>query len=45
MREKSLATDGASFKTSVITGNATAPPPSDVAPPMKDPISIVMVIG
>jgi hypothetical protein len=45
MSEKSLATDGASFRMRVITGKATAPPPSEVAPPMKDPMSIVTVIG
>ena len=30
--EKSLATVGQTFKAKVITGNATAPPPSDVIP-------------
>ena len=30
--EKSLATVGATFNAKVITGNATAPPPSDVIP-------------
>jgi hypothetical protein len=45
MREKSLATEGANLRTRVITGKATAPPPSEVAPPMKDPISMVMVMG
>jgi hypothetical protein len=28
-----------------MTGNATAPPPSAVAPPMNDPKIIVIVIG
>lgn len=45
MNEKSLAIDGARCRTRVITGNATAPPPSAVAPPMNDPMIIVMVIA
>ena len=43
--EKSLATEGDRWRTKVMTGNATAPPPSDVAPPIKEPTSMVMVIG
>jgi len=42
--EKSLATEGGSLRTRVITGNATAPPPSEVAPPIADPKIIVIVI-
>ncbi len=45
MKEKSLATDGVRWRTRVMTGNATAPPPSAVAPPMNDPKIMVMVIG
>jgi predicted HAD superfamily phosphohydrolase YqeG len=45
MKEKSLAMVGDKWRTSVMTGKATAPPPSAVAPPMKDPTSMVMVIG
>ena len=32
IREKSLATVGQTFNAKVITGNATAPPPSEVIP-------------
>ena len=45
MNEKSLAMDGAKWRTRVMTGNATAPPPSAVAPPMKDPTIMVIVIA
>jgi len=45
MNEKSLATEGGICKAKVMTGKATAPPPSDVAPPIKDPNAIVMDIG
>ncbi len=45
MSEKSLAIEGAKCRTRVMTGNATAPPPSEVAPPMKAPKIIVMVIA
>ena len=31
-RLKSRATSGGTLRTSVITGKATAPPPTDVAP-------------
>ena len=36
--EKSLATFGSIFNSKVITGNATAPPPSEVMP--KDKLRI-----
>ncbi len=45
MKEKSLATAGGMCKANVMTGKATAPPPSDVAPPMKDPNAMVIDIG
>ena len=45
MKEKSRATVEEVFNIRVMTGNATAPPPSAVAPPMKDPKIMVMVIG
>ena len=45
MNEKSLAMDGVRCRTSVITGKATAPPPSAVAPPINEPIIIVIVMG
>lgn len=35
MSEKSLATEGAIPRARVITGNATAPPPSEVMPETK----------
>ena len=42
--EKSLATEGSIFKAKVMTGNATAPPPSDVAPATMEPKIMVMVM-
>ena len=42
MREKSLATDGAMPRASVMTGKATAPPPSEVIPATVAPKIIVM---
>ncbi len=43
MREKSLATAGLMPNARVITGKATAPPPSDVIPPTAAPKIIVKV--
>jgi len=43
MREKSLATAGSILMARVMTGNATAPPPSDVMPPTAAPRIIVNV--
>ena len=40
--EKSLATDGSIPSARVMTGNATAPPPSEVAPPIMAPKIMVM---
>ena len=45
IREKSRATEGDILKPSVITGNATAPPPSLVAPAINEPNNIVIDIG
>ena len=42
MSEKSRATEGAMPRASVMTGKATAPPPSDVMPAMVAPNIIVM---
>ena len=42
MYEKSRATGGGMPKTSVMMGNATAAPPSDVAPASIEPNIIVM---
>jgi hypothetical protein len=42
MSEKSLATDGLIPRARVMTGKATAPPPSDVIPPIVAPKTIVM---
>ena len=42
MREKSLATDGETLSAKVMTGKATAPPPSEVAPATIDPKIMVM---
>ena len=44
-REKSRATLGAILKPSVMTGNATAPPPSLVAPAMNEPNAIVTLMN
>jgi hypothetical protein len=44
MSEKSLATEGSMCRARVMTGKATAPPPSDVAPPIMDPKIIVIDI-
>jgi hypothetical protein len=44
MSEKSLATAGSIFKAKVMTGKATAPPPSEVAPATMDPKTMVMVM-
>jgi hypothetical protein len=44
MSEKSLATPGSIARARVMTGKATAPPPSDVAPPIMDPKIMVMDI-
>lgn len=41
MSEKSLAHSGSILNTSVITGKATAPPPSEVAPAINDPNTMV----
>mmetsp|Transcript_38516 Transcript_38516/g.96952 ORF Transcript_38516/g.96952 Transcript_38516/m.96952 type:complete len:207 (-) Transcript_38516:143-763(-) len=43
--EKSLATSGFTFRMSVITGKAIAPPPSLEAPAIKEPKSMVKVRG
>ena len=40
--EKSLAMAGGIPRAKVMTGNATAPPPSDVAPPIMAPKIMVM---
>ena len=40
--EKSLAIAGGMPRASVMTGNATAPPPSEVAPPISAPKIMVM---
>ena len=45
MSEKSLAIEGGILRARVMTGKATAPPPSDVAPPIAEPKIIVIVIG
>jgi len=45
MNEKSLAMAGDRCRTKVMTGNATAPPPSAVAPPMNEPMIMVIVIA
>jgi hypothetical protein len=45
INEKSLAIVGLIFKTRVMTGKATAPPPSEVAPATIDPKIMVMVMG
>ncbi len=41
MREKSLAMEGLIPKAKVMTGKATAPPPSDVMPPTVAPTTMV----
>ena len=45
MSEKSRAIDAVSPKPSVITGNATEPPPSEVPPATIDPKSIITANG
>jgi len=42
MKEKSRATGGAIPKTRVMTGKATAAPPSEVAPATIEPNTMVM---
>jgi hypothetical protein len=42
MIEKSLAIEGGIPSAKVMTGKATAPPPSEVAPPIIAPKIIVM---
>ena len=42
MRDKSLATAGLMPRASVMTGKATAPPPSEVIPATMAPPIIVM---
>ncbi len=44
MSEKSLATVGSIPNAKVMTGNATAPPPSDVIPATNAPKTMVKVI-
>ena len=44
MSEKSLATEGLILRARVMTGKATAPPPSEVIPPMVAPNTIVIDI-
>jgi hypothetical protein len=43
IKEKTLASADGIPSTFVKTGNATAPPPSDVAPAIKEPKIIVSV--
>ena len=44
MREKSLAIAGLIFRAKVMTGKATAPPPSEVAPATMEPKIMVMLM-
>ena len=43
--EKSLAIEGFILKNKVMIGKATAPPPSEVAPAMKEAKIIVTLIN
>ena len=45
MSEKSRATLGGIWNPRVITGKATAPPPSLVAPAMKEPNAMVTLMN
>lgn len=45
VKVKSLTTSGKTFRSIVITGKATAPPPTLVIPPMVAPATITRQTG